>query len=57
MKYCDTYIHLKSNKLREQKRHLIVNVDFAFGHQAEEIVHCLTLLYSKSIRSLNGKKK
>ncbi|KAL6613049.1 hypothetical protein U3516DRAFT_592157 [Neocallimastix sp. 'constans'] len=53
MKYCDTYIHLKSNKLREQKRHLIVNVDFAFGHQAEEIVHCLTLLYSKSIRSLN----
>jgi len=57
MKYCDTYIHLKSNKLREQKRHLIVNVDFAFGHQAEEIVHCLTLLYSKSIRSLNRKKK
>jgi len=51
-KYCDSYINLKLNKLK-QKKHLIVNVDFAFGRQAEETVHCLTLLYSKAIRSLN----
>jgi len=52
-KNCDSYIDLRSNKLKQQKKHLIVNVDFAFGHQAEEIVHCLTLLYRNSIRSLN----
>ncbi|ORX60858.1 hypothetical protein BCR36DRAFT_578930 [Piromyces finnis] len=52
-KYCDNLLKLKLNRLRQHKRHLIVNVDFAFGHQAEEIVHCLTLLFRKSIRSLN----
>jgi len=52
-KFCDSLIKIKCNKLRKQKRHLIINVDFAFGHQAEEIVHCLTLLFRSSIRSLN----
>ncbi|ORX77155.1 hypothetical protein BCR32DRAFT_64594 [Anaeromyces robustus] len=53
IKYCDSYLNIQMNKLRQPKRHLIVNVDFAFGHQAEEVVHCLTLLYRKAIRSLN----
>jgi len=50
--FCDSYLNIKVNKL-SKKRHLIINVDFAFGQQAEEIVHCLTLLYRTSIRSLN----
>lgn len=51
--YCDKILRIRNNRLKKDKRHLIVNVDFAFGHQAEEIVHCLTLLFRKSIRSLN----
>jgi len=51
--YYDSYLKIKCSRLRSYKRHLIINVDFAFGHQAEEIVHCLTLLYRSSIRSLN----
>ncbi|KXS21030.1 hypothetical protein M427DRAFT_350598 [Gonapodya prolifera JEL478] len=36
-----------------RKRHLIINIDFAFGRQAEEIIHCLILLFRTSIRSVN----
>jgi hypothetical protein len=43
--------HLKRNT--ELKRRLLVNIDYAFGQQAESIMSALTLLFGRSIRSIN----
>jgi CRP-like cAMP-binding protein len=34
-------------------RDLLVNIDFAFGHQAEQVVHGLLALFGRNLRSLN----
>lgn len=34
-------------------RRLLINIDYAFGCQAEDILRCLVLLFGKSIRSIN----
>lgn len=36
-----------------KKRRLLVNIDYAFGCQAEDILGCLILLFGQSIRSIN----
>lgn len=38
---------------REGPRKLLVNIDYAFGEQAEEIIHNLITLFSRQIRSVN----
>jgi hypothetical protein len=35
------------------KRRLLVNIDYAFGKQAEDIIGALILIFGKNIRSVN----
>lgn len=37
----------------EQNRDIIVNIDYAFGEQAEHIIRNLLMLFGKSVRSVN----
>lgn len=37
----------------KRKRRLIVNIDYAFGKQAEDIISTLILLFGTNIRSIN----
>jgi hypothetical protein len=39
--------------LQSNSRHIIVNIDFAFGEQAEDIIHQLILLFGPNVRSVN----
>jgi len=36
-----------------KRQHLLINIDFCFGHQAEDILGCLILVFGHSIKSLN----
>lgn len=38
---------------QEKKRHVIVNIDYAFGEQAEHVLWSLLNLFSLSVRSVN----
>lgn len=38
---------------RGGRRTLVVNIDYAFGEQAEHIIHQLILLYGRNLRSVN----
>ena len=35
------------------QKQLIVNIDYAFGNQAEDIIGCLILVFGENIRSIN----
>ncbi|MEC7987148.1 MAG: cyclic nucleotide-binding domain-containing protein [Myxococcota bacterium] len=39
--------------LSDSSKHLIVNIDYAFGQQAEDIIGCLILLFHHKIRSIH----
>ena len=37
----------------KKKRRLLVNIDYAFGRQAGDVLCCLILLFGHAIRSVN----
>lgn len=45
--------HLANNTSVDRKHHVIVNVDYAFGEQAEHVLWSLLNLFSLSVRSVN----
>jgi hypothetical protein len=38
---------------KKQKKRLLVNIDYAFGKQAADILSCLILVFGRAIRSVN----
>ena len=40
-------------KPKDTSKRLIVNIDYAFGKQAEHILGCLLLLFGNNVRSIN----
>ncbi|HTX73322.1 MAG TPA: cyclic nucleotide-binding domain-containing protein [Rectinemataceae bacterium] len=50
---CDRAVDPWVKNLRCPERALIVNIDYAFGEQAEEIMRSLLLLFGHNVRSLN----
>lgn len=47
------YIDESLRQAQPIKKQLLVNIDYAFGHQAEDILGCLILLFGKNIQSIN----
>jgi len=50
---CDRAADPWVRSLRCPERALIVNIDYAFGQQAEEIMRSLLLLFGRNVRSIN----
>jgi CRP-like cAMP-binding protein len=51
---CDEFLakHWQASS-KHSSRHLLINIDFAFGGQAERILRLLIMLFGESIRSVN----
>ncbi|KAJ9446874.1 cyclic nucleotide-binding protein [Diplonema papillatum] len=49
----DTVLGEKSNRQYGHGRHLLVNIDYCFGSQANHIMRLLCLIFGKCIRSVN----
>jgi CRP-like cAMP-binding protein len=43
----------RASPLARSRRSLLVNIDYAFGEQAEEIMRSLLLLFGRNVRSIN----